>query len=242
MTFISPLNRSSSVNNQKSPKNGSFMRYQHNMMRLWMLAMVLGVVFLSASAGWSQVVVADLRGDFPVTGEMFHSPELKNGWEYYIAKDGILKPDLAMTWYLEPEVWPDGLLAAYNSGSAGASKDRSHADAIKITPGTDEKWFVARWISTVKGTVKVTGWIQKVLSTPELAGDTEGIDFYLRARDQDPVLTLHSDAANDTSVKEFSIEIPDVQIGDPIDLIVRGISKNWGNETRLSAVFTSDKK
>ncbi|MCX6971789.1 MAG: hypothetical protein NTV93_16770 [Verrucomicrobia bacterium] len=242
MTFNFHLNVPSSVNSQRFQKNGSLVRFPERVRRHWGLAVVLGCVILTSSAAWSQAVVADLRKDFPVKGELYHSPELKNGWEFYVAKDGIIKPNLAMTWWVDEKVFPDGLLAAYASGSAGASQDRSHEDAILVTPGDDEQWLVARWISTVKGTVKITGWVQKTKSTPELASDTEGIDFYIRAREQDPVVTLHSDAANDTSVKDFTIEIPNVQIGDPIDLIVRGIRKNWGNETRLSAVFTSDKK
>lgn len=232
----------SSAITKEFQKSGSLACQPRRTGRFWRLAAGLGCVIVTTSFAFAETVVADLRGDFPVTGEMFRAPELKNGWEYYIAKDGILKPDLGMSWYAEPKVWPDGLLAAYNSGDAGVSKDRSREDAILITPGTDEKWFVARWISTVKGKVKVTGWVQKTKSTPELAGDTEGIDFSIRILDGDPLLTLHSDAANDTSVKDFTIEIPNVQIGDPIDLIVRGITKNWGNETRLSAVITAEKK
>lgn len=207
--------------------------------RLRALPALLCLAMLCSPAAAAEVTLADLRADFPTEGEKFKPPTYKNEWIFYVANRGIFRPDSVMTWWHDPEKWPDGLLSLWGT-TAAAHASRKQLDAVEILPGPNDGWLVARWNSTVDGDLKVRGYFQRVKSTPDHTDVTEGQEFMVRHNEGEPLVTIRSEAVKDTAVKEFEVSIPGVRKGDLIDFMVASLGLNYGGETLVSATITGD--
>lgn len=203
----------------------------------------VAAAFLLATPGLmaEEKLVADIRGDFPGEGVNLQQPDWKNGWIYFVAPLATFSHEAAMVWWQDAEKWPDGILSARNTGHSRAGIVRNRSDTIEVLPGDDEKWLVARWNSNVSGTLRVRGSFRKIQSSPEAASENQGIEFMVRHNEGENLFSGISEALNDTAEKEFDVLIPDVKEGDPVDIIVRGITRNWASETHVAAqIFLVD--
>jgi len=202
------------------------------------LGVALGLLLLggaSSIAAEPAFSGTELRDSFPAQGDEGIQPELLGGWEYFVEKDGVQLDEHPFVWASHnPEVWPGGRLAC---GSAYIQLDARYEDALTVVPGNHESNAVLQWTAPVDGNFNLDGWLQKMQKTPGLAAETDGVEWIVRGPGGKEIQKFAS-GIEDTEVKTFSFKLPNMKAGETVAFVVRGITVNWGNETRMSARIT----
>jgi len=221
-----------------SPSSNSQPSRRSALFGLPALGVALGLLLMgggSCIAAEPAFAGTELRDSFPAQGDEGIQPELLGGWGYFAEKDGAQLVEHPFVWTSHnTEVWPEGRLTA---GSAYIQPDALYDDALTVVPGNHESNAVLQWTAPADGNFNLDGWFQKLQKTPTLAQETEGVELIIRGPSGNE-LQKFTAGIEDTEVKTFSIKLPNMKAGETVAFVVRGITVNWGNETRLSARIT----
>ncbi len=189
-------------------------------------------VLLTWSPAGADVLVADYRADFP-SGRENARPVSTNNWAYYWS------PFTAGSGTLGTFSTVDGDFDL-NNGNPRFNLYRSpyYMSVYKgnglVLPGDGERWYIAEWRATVAGNMSVTGTVQRSNTG---TGISDAALYVVKNRSVDPNTMTVFLPMSDGAQKAFSVDLDNVQPGDTISLMVRGITHNWAAEIRLDAKF-----